>query len=85
MKVHITNHGNDTERLFEGTPEHVLSLILFHYPFLRKHHPDDDKSLAAALEHLDTTGYYQVDVEHDEPTEEHSDNEHIESEMIDGP
>ncbi len=81
MKVYVTNHATDRERLFEGTPAHIQEQVLFAYPFLRTHSLDTRGGLGDILERLDGTGYYEVTTQGGSAED---DNHLIESEMADG-
>lgn len=63
MKVCVLDHYSDKEKLYEGTPEHVESLILFDYPFLRTDDPEDRGDIGALLEDLDATAAFEVSVD----------------------
>lgn len=65
MRVYVTDHSNDKEKLYEGTAAHVESRLLFDYPFLRSDNVEDRGNLEAVLDRLDATAYYQVHVEED--------------------
>lgn len=87
MQVHVQNHNDDTEKLFEGTPEHIQQLLFFHYPWLRSNAQEDRGDLIDTLETLDTSGYFQVHYDADSAELDHlyqkdmSDDELIEDSM----
>ncbi len=63
MKIYVENHATDTEKLYEGTPEHIDTLLLFDYPWLRTNDLADRGDLEGTLEHLDATQMYSVSTE----------------------
>ncbi len=67
MRVYVTDHNTDKEKLYEGTAAHVEQRLLFDYPFLRSDDVADRGDLESVLDRLDATAYFQVHVEEDGP------------------
>jgi hypothetical protein len=71
MQLYVTNHSDDTEKLFEGTPDHIQQLLFFHYPWLRSNAQEDRGNLLDTIEHLDSTAHFEVNFDPSSPELDH--------------